>query len=100
MQRKIQPGDPLDPRQKEVHAYILRYFRKFGESPTRQQIQHAFGFRSPNAAQDLVMKLVAKGALSHTPGKFRGIIPHSLPSEVEAQPIAGGMRYDRSGLSW
>jgi SOS-response transcriptional repressor LexA len=66
-------------RQREVHDYIKRYFRRFGESPTRQQLASAMGFRSPNAAQYYVEVLAKKGALLHIEGKNRGIVPQSAP---------------------
>lgn len=81
--RKSEPGDPLTHRQLEVYRFIKAYFRKHAKAPTRQQIQDAFGFRSPNAAQDVVMTLVAKGALGHRPGKRRGIFPQAYtPPEI------------------
>jgi repressor LexA len=69
----------LTARQREVHDYIKRYFRRFGESPTRQQLASAMGFRSPNAAQYYVEVLAKKGALLHIEGKNRGIVPQSAP---------------------
>lgn len=86
------PSTPYDPfvdpnactpylttRQREVHTFIRRYFRQFREAPTRQQIQEAMGFKSPNAAQYYVEVLAKKGALEWQPGKFRGIVPQSPP---------------------
>lgn len=69
----------LTQRQRDVHTYIKTYFRQFREAPTRQQIQEAMGFKSPNAAQYFVEVLAKKGALSWEPGKFRGIVPQSAP---------------------
>lgn len=69
----------LTARQREVHNYIRTYFRQFREAPTRQQIQEAMGFKSPNAAQYYVEVLAKKGALAWEPGKFRGIVPQSAP---------------------
>lgn len=69
----------LTERQRAVHDYIRRYFRQFREAPTRQQIQEAMGFRSPNAAQYYVEVLAKKGALEWTKGKFRGLVPQSAP---------------------
>lgn len=76
----------LTERQRAVHDYIRRYFRRFREAPTREQIQHAMGFKSPNAAQYYVEVLAKKGALVWEPGKFRGIVPQSAPE-------AGDTRY-------
>ncbi len=75
--RKKQLGDPLTLRQLEVYQYIKRYFRRYGKAPTRWQIKEAMGYRSPNAAQDMVMNLVAKGALGHHPGQRRGLFPQA-----------------------
>jgi repressor LexA len=80
----------LTPRQLEVYRYIRRYFRQFREAPTRQQIQEAFGFRSPNAAQEHVMALVRKGALAHTPGKFRGLVPQGISEGISER---GALHY-------
>jgi len=75
------PGyDFLTERQHEVYLYIRRYFRQFRESPTRQQIQTAFEFKSPNAAQCHVEALIRKGALAYEPGKSRGIVPQGIPT--------------------
>jgi SOS-response transcriptional repressor LexA len=74
-------GAELTERQREVYDYIRAYFRKFREGPTRQEIQAAFGFKSPNAAQCHVVALIRKGALAYTEGQNRGIIPQGL-SEV------------------
>jgi repressor LexA len=77
----VPPGhDLLTERQREVYLYIRRYYRQFRESPTRQQIQGAFGFRSPNAAQCHVEALIRKGALAYEAGKSRGIIPQGIPT--------------------
>lgn len=69
----------LTERQREVHEYILRYFKRFREAPTRLQIQMAMGFKSPNAAQCYVNVLVKKGALTRQEGKHRGITPQAVP---------------------
>ena len=74
--------DLLTARQTEVYLYIRNYFRQFRESPTRVQIQEAFGFSSPNAAQCHVEALIKKGALAHTPGRRRGIIPQGIPTPM------------------
>lgn len=73
----------LTERQREVHQYIRRYFRQFGEAPTRQEIQHAMGFRSPNAAQCYIEALAKKGAIEWTPGKHRGIVPRAAPRSTD-----------------
>lgn len=73
----------LTSRQRDVYLYIRRYYRQFREAPTRQQIQAAFDFKSPNAAQCHVMALIAKGALAHEPGKSRGLVPQGIPTADE-----------------
>jgi repressor LexA len=72
--------DLLTERQKEVYLYIRNYFRQFREAPTREQIKDAFGFSSPNAAQCHVEALIKKGALAHTPGRRRGLVPQGIPT--------------------
>lgn len=69
----------LTARQREVHQYIRRYFSQYREGPTREEIQHAFGFRSPNAAQYYVEVLASKGAINYIPDTVRGIVPMRAP---------------------
>lgn len=73
------PKPYLTARQREVHTYITRYFRRFREAPTRLQIQMAMGFKSPNAAQCYVEVLVKKGALLRQDGVHRGLVPQAAP---------------------
>lgn len=73
------PKPYLTARQREVHNYISRYFKRFREAPTRLQIQMAMGFKSPNAAQCYVDVLVKKGTLIRTPGQWRGLVPQTAP---------------------
>lgn len=80
------PKPYLTERQREVHTFIARYFRRFRKAPTRLQIQVAFGFQSPNAAQDYVNVLVKKGALLREPGKHRGLVPQAAPRETGDDP--------------
>jgi repressor LexA len=80
------PKPYLTERQRAVHTYISTYFRRFRKAPTRLQIQVAFGFASPNAAQDYVNVLVKKGVLIREEGKHRGLVPQAAPRNTADDP--------------
>lgn len=66
-------ADGLTARQREVLAYLQRCLQTQGVPPTRQEIAHAFGFRSPNAAEAHLRALERKGWLQLLDGSARGI---------------------------
>lgn len=71
---KIQPmEDPLTPRQRQILHWIVEQNRRSGAPPTRAEIASAFGFRSPNAAEEHLRALARKGAIEIAPGRSRGI---------------------------
>lgn len=71
---KIQPmEDPLTLRQRQILDWIVEQNLRNGAPPTRAEIASAFGFRSPNAAEEHLRALARKGAIEIAPGRSRGI---------------------------
>jgi repressor LexA len=66
-------ADNLTPRQQEILDFIRNSLEVLGAPPTRTEICHAFGFASPNAAEDHLRALAKKGAIVLEPGSARGI---------------------------
>jgi len=65
--------DHLTPRQAEILALIRDSIEHTGAPPTRAEIATAFGFRSPNAAEEHLRALVRKGVIAMDEGRARGI---------------------------
>ena len=63
----------LTPRQQEILNFIRSTLEVLGAPPTRLEICSAFGFASPNAAEDHLRALAKKGAIVLEPGSARGI---------------------------
>lgn len=63
----------LTPRQQEILDFIRNSVEVLGAPPTRVEIAQAFGFASPNAAEDHLRALAKKGAITLEPGSARGI---------------------------
>jgi repressor LexA len=63
----------LTPRQQEILDFIKNTVEVLGAPPTRAEIAAAFGFASPNAAEDHLKALARKGAINLEPGSARGI---------------------------
>ncbi len=63
----------LTPRQQEILDFIRNNLEVFSVPPTRAEIASAFGFASPNAAEDHLRALAKKGAITLEPGSARGI---------------------------
>ncbi len=63
----------LTPRQQEILDFIRSTIEVLGAPPTRAEICNAFGFASPNAAEDHLKVLAKKGAIVMEPGSARGI---------------------------
>lgn len=66
-------ADDLTPRQREILDFIRSTLEVLGAPPTRAEICAAFGFASPNAAEDHLRALARKGAIVLEPGSARGI---------------------------
>jgi SOS-response transcriptional repressor LexA len=52
---------------------IREHIERTGSSPTRAEIAQAMGYRSANAAEEMVRRLSIKGVITVTPGTSRGI---------------------------
>ena len=63
----------LTPRQQEILDFIKNTLEVLGAPPTRMEISTAFGFASPNAAEDHLKALAKKGAITLETGSARGI---------------------------
>lgn len=63
----------LTQRQQEIVDFIRNSVEVFGAPPTRAEICRAFGFASPNAAEDHLKALAKKGVIVLEPGSARGI---------------------------
>ena len=75
----------LTARQTEVLDLVKRHIQDTGYPPTRADIAHELGFKSPNAAEEHLKALARKGAIEMIPGTSRGI---RLP-EPQGLPIVG-----------
>lgn len=65
--------EKLTPRQQEILDFIRNHMEVFTVPPTRAEISSAFGFASPNAAEDHLKALVRKGVINMEAGSARGI---------------------------
>ncbi len=65
--------EKLTPRQQEILDFIRSTVEVLGAPPTRLEICNAFGFASPNAAEEHLRALAKKGAIVMEPGSARGI---------------------------
>ena len=63
----------MTPKQAELLAYLKSYQREHGYPPTRTEIAHAFGWSSPNAADEHLRKMAHLGVLTLTRRVARGI---------------------------
>ena len=72
----------LTKRQQQILDFIKKSIEMYDMPPTRAEIGEAFGFRSPNAAEDHLRALERKGVIQIFPGSSRGIqlnIPTGIP---------------------
>lgn len=76
----------LTPRQTEILMFIRDFIMEYSTPPTRAEIADAFGFRSPNAAEDHLKALARKGYIELMAGSSRGI---RLLHEDEGVPVVG-----------
>jgi repressor LexA len=65
--------EKLTPRQQEILDFIRNHMEVFTVPPTRAEISSAFGFASPNAAEDHLKALARKGVINMEAGSARGI---------------------------
>lgn len=76
----------LTPRQAEILDLIRQTLEETGMPPTRAEIAEAFGFSSPNAAEQHLRALARKGVIEMVPGASRGI---RLKETVDGLPVIG-----------
>ncbi len=75
----------LTTRQCQILEMIQQTVAETGSPPTRVEIARAFGFRSPNAAEEHLRALARKGAIDLLKGTSRGIrlltpaVPKGIP---------------------
>lgn len=81
--------EELTRRQGEILALIQEYIYDEGYPPTRMEIAEAFGFRSPNAAEEHLRALERKGAIELLQGSSRGIRLLESAEEEEGIPVVG-----------
>lgn len=85
--------DELTPRQQQILALIQRYLVETGSPPTRSEIAHELGFRSPNAAEQHLRALARKGVIEMRSRASRGIRLLTQPDEgdnpSDATPTEG-----------
>ena len=78
---------PLTRRQQEILQLIRDAVRATGLPPTRAEICQAFGFASPNAAEDHLRALARKGVIELAEGIARGI--RLVSPEPTGLPLIG-----------
>jgi len=78
---------PLTRRQQEILQLIRDAVRATGLPPTRAEICQAFGFASPNAAEDHLRALARKGVIELAEGIARGI--RLVGAEPAGMPLIG-----------
>ena len=79
----------LTVRQDQVLACIRQYILDTGYPPTRADIAHALGFKSPNAAETHLKALARKGAIEIIAGASRGIRIPDMDLVPVGLPIIG-----------
>ena len=80
----------LTPRQEQILRFIREQIADSGLPPTRAEICHAMGFRSPNAAEEHLRALARKGAIEMLAGASRGIRPKQPPGMPVVGRVAAG----------
>jgi repressor LexA len=63
----------LTDKQAKVLQFLKDHLSQHGRPPTRQEIADHFEFKSPNAAEDHLRRMVAKGFIVLRPGRARAI---------------------------
>ena len=63
----------LTGRQQQILDLIRKAIAQTGFPPTRAELAHTLGYRSPNAAEDHLRALAKKGVIELTAGASRGI---------------------------
>ena len=81
----------LTKKQKQVYDYIVEYIDQFGYSPTQQEIQAQFSFKSLGSVQDYIRYLKNAGYIKNDTNAVRGIVPliNQTSEEVIQIPLHG-----------
>jgi len=79
----------LTPRQREILKLIQESVAESGMPPTRAEIAEAFGFKSPNAAEEHLRALQRKGVIDLIPNASRGIQLKDSLREQMGLPLIG-----------
>jgi repressor LexA len=88
----MNPDTAPTARQSEILAFIRAAVREAGAPPTREEIARAFGFRSPNAAEQHLQALHRKGLIELVAGTSRGIrLKESARTTMKAVAAAVGL---------
>lgn len=87
----------LTRKQKEVYDFIVDYIDEHGVSPTQQEIQHQFGFKSLGSVQDYLKYLKNAGYLKNDQNAVRGLVPLKtiIPEEIIRIPLHGSVAAGR-----
>ena len=72
----------LTARQQQILELIQTAIHNTGAPPTRAEIAHELGFKSPNAAEEHLQALARKGVIQLVSGTSRGIRLKSASSET------------------
>lgn len=89
----------LTPRQREILTLIQESVAESGMPPTRAEIATAFGFKSPNAAEEHLRALQRKGMIDLIPGASRGIQLKDSLREQMGLPLIGRVAAGRPILA-
>ena len=82
----------LTRRQQEIFDFIQSCIQEHGYPPTRLEIVHHFGFRSPTAAVDHLKALARKGVIhldAHTSRGIRIADGYRDPANEDTLPLVG-----------
>ncbi|HEU4652365.1 MAG TPA: transcriptional repressor LexA [Steroidobacteraceae bacterium] len=89
----------LTPRQREILKLIQEHVAEEGMPPTRAEIAHRMGFKSPNAAEEHLRALQKKGVIDLIPGASRGIQLKDSLREQLGLPLIGRVAAGRPMLA-
>ncbi|AMN47264.1 repressor LexA [Steroidobacter denitrificans] len=89
----------LTPRQREILKLIRETINDSGMPPTRAEIAEAFGFKSPNAAEEHLRALQRKGVIDLIPSTSRGIQLKDSLREQLGLPLIGRVAAGRPILA-
>ena len=81
MDTELQPVE-ITPRQREVLAFIAKFYSDHGYAVTVRQICKAFNFASPNAAVMHLKALRRRDLVTWQPGEARTIRPTQAGVEL------------------